>query len=363
MVVLSALGSSPLFASSTRDAARLEETAFSHLTPHLVSAVVDIARLSGAEELPSGGRVISRSVFHDDLVLAEEYVLDELFAEPRLTVWTEEVTGGTELNDVAVELPGLRNIIAELPGTNPELPPLVIGAHLDSTANRDPDWDPLMDPAPGADDDASGASIVLALARGMASWSGTYARTVRFVLFTAEEIGLQGSFAHVTELEGDVHLMLNLDPVGYNGGDLDRLWFSYDSRWPECEELVAEAAAEAASFLEVTGVDRGLLGSQSTRSDHYPFWEAGHRAIHFGTFPPPPDYHEQTDTLDVVDPEFHGEVALVVAALALREAMPSYLPPDPTVTGDGCACSASDSSPPLPLLLLLALALGRSRPR
>ena len=69
--------------------------------------------LSGAQE-PSGDLLISRSVFHDDLVRAEVRAR-QLLAQPGLTVWTEGVTGFTEL-DIAVEVVGLRNIVAELRG-------------------------------------------------------------------------------------------------------------------------------------------------------------------------------------------------------------------------------------------------------
>ena len=86
MVVLSLLGSSLTFASSNEHGASLEEAALSHLTPYMVNAIGDVARLSGAEELPSGDRLTSRNVFHDDLVMAEEHVLDErLFPLPWLS--------------------------------------------------------------------------------------------------------------------------------------------------------------------------------------------------------------------------------------------------------------------------------------
>ena len=77
MVVLSLLGSSLTFVSSNGHGSAPEEAVLSHLTPYMMNAIGDVARLSGAEELPSGDRLNSRSVFHDDLVKAEEYVLDE----------------------------------------------------------------------------------------------------------------------------------------------------------------------------------------------------------------------------------------------------------------------------------------------
>ena len=71
-------------------------------------------------------------------------------------------------------------------------------AHLDSTAAQSLPYDEATDPAPGADDDASGVAAVLALAEGFAALAATSppARTLRFVLFNAEEEGLVGSRAY-----------------------------------------------------------------------------------------------------------------------------------------------------------------------
>ena len=88
----------------------------------------------------------------------------------------------------------LDNVEAELAGTGLDGVVLVT-AHLDSTAARQPGYRPALDPAPGADDDASGTAAVLAAADAIAALDaalGTPRRTVRFVLFNAEEHGLVG---------------------------------------------------------------------------------------------------------------------------------------------------------------------------
>ena len=303
-----------------------------------VDVAAEVGRLSGAVPLPSGESLTSRSVHHPDLWFAEEHVIDTLGALPRLEVVAELVSGVDELHGVEVTLDGLRNIIVERVGSEPDLPAVVISAHLDSTAKADPGgWDPEADPAPGADDDASGVAAVMAIARAFACWEAGFERTVRFVLFTAEEIGLQGSYAYVDGLPAgaEIDIVLQLDPVGFNGGSADRLWFSYDGRWPESTALVEQAAEFQGTYLTVQGVHRDLLGAQAERSDHFPFWEAGYRALHFGAYPPPPDYHKKTDTLEVVDPVFLEEVTSVILGLAAARATP--LPPN-TLTEAGCSC-------------------------
>ena len=72
------------------------------------------------------------------------------------------------------------NVIAEVPGRDPSLPPVLIGGHLDS-------WDQ----GTGAIDDAAGIAITTAAARLIKSM-GQPLRTIRLVWFGSEELGLFG---------------------------------------------------------------------------------------------------------------------------------------------------------------------------
>lgn len=113
----------------------------------------------------------------------------------------------------------LQNVEAELVGTSPEL--VLVTAHLDSTAGSEPGYNPRNDPAPGADDDASGVAGVLAVAERFANLAaaGTLTRTVRFVLFNAEEQGLIGSraYARRSKARGEVIAAVwQMDMIGFN---------------------------------------------------------------------------------------------------------------------------------------------------
>ena len=66
------------------------------------------------------------------------------------------------------------NIVATLPGSNSELPWLLIGAHFDTVSNT-----------PGADDNASGVAVLLEIARQLAGCRPQ--RTVQLVGFNLEE--------------------------------------------------------------------------------------------------------------------------------------------------------------------------------
>ena len=82
-----------------------------------------------------------------------------------------------------------RNIVAEVTGERHPGQFIVLGGHYDSYASG-------VDPrslAPGAEDNASGTALVLAAARALSGLQ--WDRSVCFVLFSAEELGLYGSRA------------------------------------------------------------------------------------------------------------------------------------------------------------------------
>ena len=91
------------------------------------------------------------------------------------------------------------NCLHRLPGPGSEI--LIVGCHLDSTASSTYPFDPTSDPAPGADDDASGLAATLAAARYMKRFEGQLRHTVRFCFFNAEEVGIVGSQAYATAMQ------------------------------------------------------------------------------------------------------------------------------------------------------------------
>ncbi len=325
--------------------------------------LADIQVMTGADD--GADPIISRSIFHEDLRQAEQWLLGRLESIEGLEASTSPVSVSVELDGAMVDVDDLLNIVAELPGAT-DAPLIVIGAHLDSTAKASPEgWDALTDPAPGADDDASGVAALLSMARTLAAWPGGFQHTIRFVFFTAEEVGLLGSEQYVADLvaEGaEVEAMLQLDPVGFNGNGTDLLWFASDARWPELRERADLVAAEAETWLTVQGVDAALIGGDD-RSDHFHFWQEGWPALHFGAFPPPPDYHKTTDTLAVVDLAFLAEVTRTLTWLAADLAVANAAPP-PADEG-GCECSVATSARAEGWLMgsVLALAWARRRKR
>src|SRR4051794_15888404 len=114
----------------------------------------------------------------------------------------------------------ITNVVATLQGTDPKSADrvYVVGAHYDT---RVTDVLNATDDAPGADDDGSGTSAVLELARVMAPHPTE--ATIKFVAYAGEEQGLYGSdhLAEVAKQEGwNVQDVLNMDIIGSpNGGN------------------------------------------------------------------------------------------------------------------------------------------------
>jgi aminopeptidase YwaD len=111
------------------------------------------------------------------------------------------------------------NVIGRLPGGDPARAheQVVIGAHYDHLGRGEFG---SMRPGrigeihPGADDNASGAAALVALAQALAA-APRPARTLVFAAFTAEEAGLVGSAKFVeAEASDAVVAMVNLDMVG-----------------------------------------------------------------------------------------------------------------------------------------------------
>ncbi|MEZ4316884.1 MAG: M28 family metallopeptidase [Myxococcota bacterium] len=265
----------------------------------------------------NGTSIASRNIHHEHHALARAYLWARLRRIPGLR--TREEPFRAEGED------GLANLVAVVPGSNPTLDPIVVSAHYDSTASLGDTWSPTGSTAPGADDDASGCAAILELARLLSTGPG-HERDIELVLFDAEEEGLLGSEDHVAHRTRGVHVMLSLDPVGYNAGGAGWL---FASAGPDTDFAVQALEASMALLpLETVqrfdAVDAALIGP--ARSDHGPFLEAGYPALHIGTFPQPPTYHTPGDTLDVVDPGFVADTTSLVGAAVSELAGP--LEPD-----------------------------------
>ncbi len=187
---------------------------------------------------------------------------------------------------------------------------ILIGAHYDSTANRTPGWRPAFDPAPGADDNATGTAALLEFARVLSLWrAGGYLRS-RIVLafFDGEELFFKGSGAYMSTLQKPYpyKAALDLDMVGFNPitDRLDLLWYTNASAGLRDRVLKANDTYR----IGVTPLNAQYAADGNTIMDAAPFGIAGIPSIaicqRYGendaTFPGNYTFHTVTDTPDKI---------------------------------------------------------------
>ncbi|MHC4812005.1 MAG: M20/M25/M40 family metallo-hydrolase [Planctomycetota bacterium] len=226
------------------------------------------------------------------------------------------------------ETPTTRNVVALLAGSDPQLKDevVVLGGHYDHVG-REGQWnrgsrrgnakskDYIWN---GADDNASGTTVVIEVAEAFVASGIRPKRSILFILFSAEEHGLFGSkwyCAHpLRPLEKTV-AMLNFDMVSY--------------KKKKSIEIVgvnhASGQVLRSTFLKALKQVRGLKAelkpwARSGGSDHAPFIQARVPAVFFfnGLHN---DYHTIEDEAKLVSGKRMADVAKVgfLSAIELAE--------------------------------------------
>ncbi|MCI0343424.1 MAG: M28 family peptidase [Planctomycetales bacterium] len=236
-----------------------------------------------------------------------------------------EATLATEVR--RVEVIG-RNVVGILEGSDPAKRRefVVIGAHADHVGRNEAGGaaDGNDEIHNGADDNGSGTAGLLEIAEAFATCAVRPARSVAFLSFTGEELGLLGSYHWVRNPLiplADTVAMVNLDMIGR-------------SREGKCS---VEGNVTAEAFPDLVrgrnaGIGLTLSFPKSVRpdSDHWPFIEKGIPTIMFFTGLHP-DYHKATDDWDKINGEDAARVArlafLCAADLASRPERLAYVKP------------------------------------
>jgi len=200
-----------------------------------------------------------------------------------------------------------KNVAAWIPNGSDQT--IIIGAHLDhlgwGSFNSRYHGAPMIHP--GADDNASGVTGMLALAKYLNS-SDLRGKNYLFVAFGAEEKGLIGSrhFAQPEIIHPDtIFAMFNLDMIGrvdtLDPG-IELLGAGSSERWQEIIPLVE-------TQLSVKPTRGGLSGS-----DHFHFYDNGIPVLFFfnGIHD---DYHKPSDTPDKIN--YAGMTKVVELAIGM----------------------------------------------
>jgi Zn-dependent M28 family amino/carboxypeptidase len=192
------------------------------------------------------------------------------------------------------------NVVGYVKGSDPDLSKecLVIGGHFDHCGEH------MGLLFPGANDNASGSAVVMEIGEAFSRLKKKPKRSVVFVLFGGEEMGLQGStyFSnHIPSQFEKADSMFNFDMVGEGEGVGCGLS-------PEPKELktALENADKHVNILRRTRLFRGV-GVRG--SDYAPFYQKGIPCISFASNGPHLHYHLSGDTIYRINPDIMADTA------------------------------------------------------
>jgi hypothetical protein len=190
------------------------------------------------------------------------------------------------------------NVVAEVPGRDPNAGIILIGGHLDS-------WDL----GTGATDDAAGIAIVTAAAKRIME-AGQPLRTIRVVWFGAEEPGGFGGKAYAKAHSADTHVLTGEADFG-----ADRVW-SYATKGDQVSEEVVTRLGAVLAPLGIThrrGPAHGGTDIEDTAATGVPIIDLTQDGTHYFD-----THHTPDDTLDKIDlPQLRQSVAAWTAMLTL----------------------------------------------
>ncbi|MEL7356790.1 MAG: M28 family peptidase [Cyanobacteria bacterium J06560_6] len=214
-------------------------------------------------------------------------------------------------------------------GQQPNIAPILIGAHYDTVPG-----------SPGADDNASGVAVMLAIAQLCAQRQPR--RSIHFVAFDLEEYGLVGSTTCAVSWRSQnkpLHLMLSLEMLGYFCEEANSQQYPIDSLgriYPNTGNFIAlignaqtaikmmaikkhlKRAGAPCQWLPVINKGKQIPGTRN--SDHAPFWDAGYPAVmmtdtaHLRN----PHYHQASDKIETLDIDRMARITQGLAA-AIRK--------------------------------------------
>lgn len=155
---------------------------------------------------------------------------------------------------------GKCSVIADKKGASQEEQVIMVMAHLDSVGKD----------FAGADDNASGTSVLMEMARVLSTYQNQ--KTIRFFVTNGEESGLLGAEHYARQLKTDgrirdLVMAINMDMVGYNKSN-NIVELETDSQYESLAKWFAELANTYTTLKNKITI--GAWGS-----DHVPFIKAG----------------------------------------------------------------------------------------
>jgi Zn-dependent M28 family amino/carboxypeptidase len=246
----------------------------------------------------------------------QQYIHAELSQWGKVNIHEFQVRGQTFQN-LILNLPCLKK------GSKKEPPPILIGAHYDTVPGT-----------PGADDNATGVSVLLELAKAFATQPAKY--PIQLVAFDLEEYGFTGkdgiavgsgasAYADLLrQQQQPLRLMISLEMLGYcdstSGSQrypspLERFYpnrgdfIALIGNLPVIPDLInlsrnMRQVGVPSEWLPVP--NRGKIVPQTRLSDHAPFWDRGYRAMMVTdtAMLRNPHYHKPSDRIETLNLDF-----------------------------------------------------------
>jgi len=273
--------------------------------------------LTGADPFTLNGveyRITSRNTFHPDIQLAVEYIVNSLESSG----YSVEKTPLSF--DYAVKKVAFENLTAQITG---DLYPdefYILVANYDSCAGLEKNYDPLTDPTPGADDGATGITVVLALAKIFKNYHFNY--SIEFLFTGGHEQGLWGGRYYAMDavetgkkIKGAIYSQ-RLGPEPKAKRSKLKIIYNNHGKWS-----VFDPSPLARTFLEVNGdLTFGIkpiliFSPQQIAADFIAFWEWGIPAVVVGDFSNS-NYHTFKDKPENIDFDFLTEATRIIGAAA-----------------------------------------------
>ncbi|MCX6150854.1 MAG: M20/M25/M40 family metallo-hydrolase [Ignavibacteriales bacterium] len=195
-----------------------------------------------------------------------------------------------------------KNVVATLHSLSTSNEEIVVGGHHDSYSSGNP-----ILIAPGADDNASGTTAVLEIARVLSRMGYKPETTIKFVTFAAEEYGLFGGFDYAQKAYSagkKIKLMINHDMISNFSGSLQS--GNININYYTGAEDYREIAKQSTQKFSVLNAKTGSLNSSG--SDSYAFWSYGFPAVYFEEYSFSPYYHSPRDIIDNCNISYCAEV-------------------------------------------------------
>ncbi|MDG6221323.1 MAG: M28 family metallopeptidase, partial [Candidatus Thermoplasmatota archaeon] len=282
------------------------------------------------------GWVYSRFAGTEGCELAAEYIYNT-FDSYGLTVEYEYFTAESWISKHSTSDPKHEilwphytsaNVVATLQGTNTaDDSYYLICAHYDTIAQKEGSNEILASmQQPGADDNAVGVAALLELARIFSQYQPK--NMIRFVAFSGEEQGLDGSNAYKSGQYGDnILAVINMDMIGYNVNNVLAVDFNGAGYAGSKHPLVSLIEGINAQYTIGLTIQDLYGEGKNLWSDHKTFFEAEYTTygaimlieeiLPDGNPVNKENYHKSTDTIGNIDMLFVnkvGEIALILIA-------------------------------------------------